>query len=57
MSGGTLNNFTNNLCAKLSTVTPHTNSPSPELALEFAPLIHSANSISLQKATFLPGFH
>src|SRR2546423_11373369 len=34
----------NDLCAKLFTVTPHANSPSPELALEFAPPIHSAFS-------------
>ena len=33
----TVDNFTNDLCAKLP---PHANSPSPELALEFAPLIH-----------------
>jgi hypothetical protein len=26
---GTVDNFTNDLCAKLSTVTPHTNSPKP----------------------------
>jgi hypothetical protein len=39
-SGGTLDIFTNDLCAKLSTATPHANSPSPEFALEIAPPIH-----------------
>lgn len=42
MSGGTVDNFTDNLCAKLSTVTPHANSLCPELAVEIAPLIHPA---------------
>jgi hypothetical protein len=40
VSRGTVDIFTNDLCAKLSTATPHANSPSPELALEFAPPIH-----------------
>jgi hypothetical protein len=48
VSGGTMENFINNLCAKLSTVPPHANSPSPELALEFAPPIHPGDEIGAQ---------
>jgi hypothetical protein len=40
VSGGAVENFTSNLCAKLSTVTPQANSPCPEFALEIAPPIH-----------------
>jgi hypothetical protein len=32
VSGGAVDNFTNDLYAKLSKVSPHANSPSPELA-------------------------
>jgi hypothetical protein len=45
-TGGTVDNFSNDLCA---------NSPTPELALEFAPLIHSGEtdySFSYSKVRF-----
>ena len=51
--GGTIDNFTDDLCAKLSTVTLHANSPSPELALEIAPPIHPER----KRSHFCSSFH
>jgi hypothetical protein len=45
VSEGTMNNFTNDLCANLLKAIPHANSPSPEFALEIAPLIHSVGLV------------
>jgi hypothetical protein len=48
LPGRTVDNFTNDLCAKLGS---HANSPSPEIALEFAPPIHPGRGGSLMKAS------
>jgi hypothetical protein len=51
VSGGTVNNFTNDLCANLLKATPQANSPSPEFALEIAPLIHSGRTVWFNSAS------
>jgi hypothetical protein len=49
-----VDNFTNDLCAKLPL---RANSPGPELALEFAPPIHSAGLAPKTEAQAIPTLH